>query len=102
MKKIILFFGSLLIFAFAYPQFPAAFNYQAVVRNSSGDVVADENVSFRITILQDSETGTALYSETHTAVTDDFGLVSLAIGKGTVHSGIFSPGGWGFNKHYIK
>ena len=32
-------------------QVPDAFNYQAVVRNSSGEVVANQNVSFRISIL---------------------------------------------------
>lgn len=75
-------------------QVPDAFNYQAVVRNSSGEVIANQNVSFRISILQGSESGAVLYSETHTVSTNAFGLVNLKIGDGTVVSGVFSPGGW--------
>ncbi|MEN8251563.1 MAG: collagen-like protein, partial [Bacteroidota bacterium] len=83
-------------------QVPAAFNYQAVVRNNSGEVVSNQNVSFRISILQGSETGTLVYSETHNVATNDFGLANLKIGEGTVIDGVFSPGGWGIANHFIK
>jgi glucan phosphoethanolaminetransferase (alkaline phosphatase superfamily) len=47
-------FISLVIIGFA--QVPQAFNYQAVVRNGSGDLIANQSVSFRISILQGFET----------------------------------------------
>jgi hypothetical protein len=83
-------------------QVPEAFNYQAVVRNSSGEILANQNVSFRISILQGSESGAVLYSETHAVSTNAFGLVNLTIGNGTVVSGTFSPTGWGAASHFLK
>ncbi|MBI5218392.1 MAG: tail fiber domain-containing protein [Bacteroidia bacterium] len=52
-------------------QSPHAFNYQAVVRNSSGTVIPNQNMSFRINILQGSPTGVYVYSEEHIATTND-------------------------------
>ncbi len=83
-------------------QVPEAFNYQAVVRNDAGEIVADQNVSFKISILQDSESGTTVYAETHSVTTNGFGLANLVIGNGTVIEGAFSPGGWGATSHFIK
>ncbi|MBE0654802.1 MAG: hypothetical protein IH594_13450 [Bacteroidales bacterium] len=103
MKKILL--SVLLLFSIltsGFSQVPDAFNYQAVVRNSSGELIVNHNVSFRITILLNSETGTPVYVETHSATTNDFGLVSLKIGQGTFVSGAFSPDTWGSNLHFIK
>ena len=103
MKKsllVSLFFFASVISAFS--QVPDAFSYQAVVRNSAGEVIANQNVSFQISILQTSENGTAVYVETHSATTNKFGLVSLEIGHGNVISGVFNPGGWTADKHFIK
>ncbi|MEN8250214.1 MAG: hypothetical protein ABFS32_14875 [Bacteroidota bacterium] len=103
MKKQISLLAIITILAFpVLAQVPAAFNYQAVVRNNSGEVVSNQNVSFRISILQDSETGTIVYSEAHNVTTNDFGLANLKIGEGTVIDGVFSPGGWGVANHFIK
>lgn len=103
MKK----FTSLFVFIIAsvfmgFSQVPDAFNYQAVVRNSSGELIADQNVSFRISILQDSESGTVAYSETHDAQSNSFGLVTLKVGQGNVVDGVFDPGGWGTAPHFLK
>lgn len=66
-----------------FAQVPDAFNYQAVVRNSNGDLIISQSVSFQISILQGSATGTSVYVETHIATTNEYGLVSLEIGNGT-------------------
>lgn len=83
-------------------QVPAAFNYQAVVRNSSGEIVANKIVSFKISILQNSVNGSASYVETHSVSTNGFGLVSLKIGQGTSYSGSFNPANWGSADHFMK
>jgi len=83
-------------------QVPAAFSYQAVLRNSSGEVIANKDVSLQISILQTSESGTPVYVEEHSETTNEFGLVNLAIGTGVVQSGVFDPGGWGSEKHFLK
>ncbi len=89
------------IFA-AFSQVPGAFNYQAVVRNSSGDIIANASVSFRVSILQNSETGSPVYVETQHTTTNSFGLVSLKIGQGTVVSGNLENAAWDTAPHFIK
>jgi hypothetical protein len=83
-------------------QVPAGFSYQAVVRNNDGEVLANQPVSFRFTILQNSPSGVPVYTETQDVTTNDFGLANLNIGRGTVVDGIFSPGGWGLASHFLK
>ncbi|MCD4746991.1 MAG: Vir protein, partial [Bacteroidales bacterium] len=61
-----------------FAQTPQAFKYQAVARATTGNVLENQNVSFQISILQGSSTGTAVYVETHNTITNDFGLVNLA------------------------
>ncbi|MBI5218117.1 MAG: tail fiber domain-containing protein [Bacteroidia bacterium] len=102
MKKCLVIFISMLISATIFAQSPNAFSYQAVVRNSSGTVIPNQNVSFRINILQGSSTGLSVYSEEHSATTNPFGLVNLEIGNGTNPSGNFSTIDWGNNTYYIK
>lgn len=85
-----------------FAQVPEAFNYQAIVRNSSGEFIANTNVAFRISILQGSETGTPVYVETHSVNTNNFGLVNLKVGMGNFEEGVFMPGDWGAASHFIK
>lgn len=48
----------------AWSQFPSRFKYQAVARDASGNVLADQSVNTEIQILQGSESGTLIYFET--------------------------------------
>lgn len=82
MKKISLFITVLtLLSALAYAQSPQKMNYQTVVRNSNGAVLANTPVKFRFTIHDGSATGTAVFTETQTTTTNQLGLVSLEIGQ---------------------
>jgi uncharacterized protein (TIGR02145 family) len=83
-------------------QSPQKINFQSIVRNTSGVIVSNKSVKFKITILADSTTGTPVYSETHLKTTDAIGLVSLQIGSGTVTNGVFSSLNWGNASHFIK
>ena len=83
-------------------QAPQAISYQAVARNAQGQVLANTNVSLRICILQSSTTGNTVYSETHNVTTNQFGLINIQIGKGTILSGIFNTIDWGANKYFTK
>ncbi|WP_321371250.1 hypothetical protein [uncultured Draconibacterium sp.] len=85
-----------------FAQLPDAFNYQAAVRSSSGEILADQNVNFKISILEDTETGNSVYSETHAVSTNSFGLVNIQVGQGTVIDGVFDPGNWGASPHFLK
>ena len=103
MKRILLsLITILMLMGYGFSQVPEAFNYQAVVRNSSSELIANQSVSFKISIVQNTAEGTVVYVETHSVTTNDFGLANLIIGQGTVLEGVFSPGGWGMAPHFIK
>jgi hypothetical protein len=102
MKRFAVTFALILSAIALMAQVPAGFSYQAVVRNNDGEVLANQPVSFRFTILQNSPSGVPVYTETQDVTTNDFGLANLNIGRGTVVDGIFSPGGWGLANHFLK
>jgi len=103
MKTLTFFIIALFLGVTVSAQAPQSFRYQAVVRDNSGNVLANQTVSFRIRILSGSVSGTAVYSETHTGLsTNAFGLVEMEIGKGTPVSGTFSAINWGSNIYYVK
>lgn len=77
------------------------FNYQAVVRNNNGDIIANQNVSYRFNILQGSVSGTEVYSEEHAVTTDDRGLVNMVIGSGS-SSDNFSAINWGSTDFFLE
>ena len=83
-------------------QAPQAFKYQAVARDNSGNVIVNQNIGFRISILQGSPSGSAVYSETHTVASNDFGLVNFDIGAGNVISGSMSGINWGSSTYFTK
>ena len=82
-------------------QAPQGFNYQATVRNASGDLLVNQNVSFSFDIIQGSQTADPTYSEDHTLLTDDLGQVSLVIGQGTPTTGVFSEIDWSIGNYYL-
>lgn len=101
MKHLILFVSCLLSFASAFAQAPDAFKYQAVVRNSSGNILGNQAVGMQLIIHQGSATGTAVYTETFATTTNAYGLVNLEIGTGTT-SGNFSSINWANGPYFIE
>ena len=94
MKRLSISFAAFLIASLCFAQSPESFKYQAVVRNIDGSIVDDQSVSFMMELLVGSANGTAIYTETHTTTTDDYGLVHLDIGEGTTTDD-FSGIDWG-------
>ena len=83
-------------------QAPQLMSFQSVVRDNTGKLVASHSVGLRLSILQGSITGTAVYVETQTATSNANGLVTLQVGGGTVVSGTFSAIDWSAGPYYIK
>ncbi len=102
MKKITLTLTLLLGVLIAFAQSPAAFNYQAVIRDASGNIRVNANVALRVDIIQTSATGTSVYAETFAATSNAFGLINLQVGKGTVVSGTFATINWSSGPYFIK
>jgi len=93
---------SLLLRTTVLGQSPEAINYQLVARDAGGNLIAGQLVGFRLSILQGSHTGSVVYAETHAKSSDPFGIVTLAIGAGTILSGTFSAIDWGAAACYLK
>ena len=100
-KKLVLFILTFITLTI-YAQSPEAFKYQAVVRDGSGNVIANQGIGIQITVLQTSVSGTAVYRETFTPTSNNFGLVNIEIGKGTVTLGIFADIDWGDGPYFIE
>ena len=83
-------------------QTPQKMSYQAIVRDATGKLISNHAVGTKISILQGSATGASSYSETQTVTSDANGLVSLAIGSGTIVSGSLSNIDWSIGPYFIK
>jgi uncharacterized protein (TIGR02145 family) len=83
-------------------QAPEKFSYQAVVRNASNQLMANANVGVRVSILQGSASGSIVYSETQAVASNANGLVTLAIGGGSVQQGSFANIDWANGPYFLK
>jgi hypothetical protein len=81
---------------------PHGFSYQMVVRDpASGTVLANQTVKLFFSIRSGALNGPSVYSETQTVSTNEFGLINLVIGQGTVVSGDFSTINWGGGAKFL-
>ncbi|WP_370899846.1 beta strand repeat-containing protein [Chryseobacterium gossypii] len=102
MKKILLFMGILSGIFLASAQVPEKMSYQAIVRNNSGQILTNQSIGIRASILQGSPAGAAVYSERLTGNTNINGLITMELGTGTVLSGNFSTIDWSTGNYYLK
>jgi len=66
-----------------FGQTPQGINYQAVAYDINGFEIANQQISIRLGILQETSAAETSYTETHQVSTNDFGLFSLVISEGT-------------------
>ncbi len=83
-------------------QTPQGINYQAVIRNLDGSIISNQDVGLKIEILQESVSGSLVYSEAFTVTTNSFGLVNVIIGTGTVLNGDFNLIDWPSNQFFLQ
>jgi hypothetical protein len=102
MKRIFLLPVTLFLVLCSWAQTPQAIGYQAIARNTDGTVIADSEVSLRISILEGTADGIPVYVETHSITTNKFGLINMQIGKGAKTLGDFATINWGGNRYYTK
>jgi len=82
---------------------PQAFKYQAVVRNASSEIISNEAVDVRISIIDGWAVGPVIYQETHSTITNQFGIINLSIGWGTPGLGYdFLNIDWRLNEKFIE
>lgn len=83
-------------------QSPQAFNYQTVIRDGDGEPIQNQAVALRMSIHDILPDDTILYRETHSATTNEFGLIVLQIGTGSADMGDFSAIDWSTNAKYLE
>ena len=82
-----------------WAQAPQTMTYQAVVRDATGRLVSNRDVGVRLSILQGSENGTAVYEDRQTVTTNANGLFTLTVGStGNRLDGI----DWAAGPYFIK
>ena len=82
-------------------QAPQGFNYQATVRNTTGELIVNSNVYFKFNVIQGAQAADPIFTETHEILTDDLGQVNLIIGQGTANTGVFSELDWSLGSYYL-
>lgn len=102
MKRAFTLLAAAILSAILWAQGPEKISYQSVIRNSSGNLVANQEVGVQISILQGSASGTTVYAETQTPTTNANGLISIEIGDGNLVSGDFSLINWASGTYFIK
>ncbi len=70
-----------LCISFTYGQPTNGFSYQTVARNASGSIIANSEISLRISILKGSTTGNPVCTEIFTEKTNSNGLINIIIGS---------------------
>jgi len=80
MKNLFTLILTILIAVSTFAQIPDKMSYQAVIRNSSDQLMVNQQIGMQISILQDAEDGTSVYTETQTPTTNSNGLVTVEFG----------------------
>jgi soluble cytochrome b562 len=99
MKRLYFVFFAVLLITFGSKaqNIPRGIKYQAVARNLSGEVLANERSSLRIDLISGSsaaKAGIVYYSEIHEVTSDRLGLFNLVIGEGKSQGGSFDKVPW--------
>ena len=88
-----------------FSQAPQGFNYQAVARDNTGQVLKSQALDVKIGILSGSATDTLLWEEIHNVTTNEFGLFTIQIGTETKTGGSileFSAIDWNSATHFLN
>lgn len=83
-------------------QSPLAIPYQAVARNSSGNIIANQTVSLRFSIHDITISGTIVYRETQSVGTNTLGLFTVNIGQGVPLIGTIAGINWSNGTKFIQ
>ncbi|HHG84292.1 MAG TPA: hypothetical protein ENJ82_06040 [Bacteroidetes bacterium] len=92
----------LLVSSFLWGQVPEGVNYQAIARDANGNIIPNQSISLRMSILENSINGNLVYEESHFVSTDDLGQFSIQIGQGTASQGVFANVNWGASSKFLQ
>ena len=102
MKKLFLFLTFAFTCSLIIAQTPFQFNFQAVARDLAGNPMVNEDVDFRLSILQGSESGAAIFVEDQNVQTNNFGLANLLVGTGASVTGTLDAIDWAVGPFFLQ
>ena len=102
MRKLFSIMSAVLLTASVFAQLPEKMSYQAIIRNSSDQLVTNQPVEMQISIRQGTSSGAAVYVEKQNPTTNANGLVSIEIGGGSVINGSFATIDWANGPYFIQ
>jgi hypothetical protein len=79
-------------------QVPSKMSYQAVIRNSSNELIINAAVGLRLSILKASPTGQMVYQQTMNPMSNSSGIVSVEFGGGPG----FDTINWAAGPYFLK
>lgn len=98
MKQLFIVLTAVILTASVFAQAPQKLSYQAVIRNSSSQLVVNTKIAMKVSVLQGSAIGSAVYTETLTPTTNANGLVSFEFGSGIAFQSI----DWASGPYFLK
>ncbi len=82
---------------------PKGMNYQAVARNTKGEIISNQTISLRISLIGNGDAvRTNYYSEIHEVPTNVRGLFNLIIGEGEKDQGEFGLIPWNTENIWLE
>ncbi len=98
MKRTFTLLFAVLLTAGLWAQIPQKMNYQVIVRDTDNNLIRNQSVGIQISILQGSENGDVVYTESMTTTTGTNGLVTVEFGGEAGFDAIE----WGDGPYFIK
>ena len=102
MKNLYLLLASILLTTSIFAQAPEGFNYQALARDSAGDIIVNTTIAVQFDLRETTAAGTIIYTETLNPTTNGNGVFNLVMGQGTTTFGVFNTIDWASNSHFLE
>ena len=85
----------------SFGQTPNGIKYQAVVRNTSGNILANQTVGFQLSIQEGSIGGPTVYTETFAPTSNSYGIINIEMGTGNTTDD-FGAIDWANNSYFLE
>src|SRR5665647_1348442 len=104
MRRILLSVFLITLITVAKAQVPQQLNYQGIARNASGNPITFQNITVRLSIIDNAAGAQTVYQETRRVKTNYVGLFNIVIGSpgATDVSGTISGVNWSTGQKDLK
>jgi uncharacterized protein (TIGR02145 family) len=87
---------------FVSAQAPTKIPYQAVLRTPAGEILANQPALVKASVILNEPTENPVFSETHSVVSNPFGIISLTLGNGVPVLGSIDEINWKSGVAFLK